>query len=247
MLAGLALFATGTAASGDYDRAAACDLSIALILETESSPSEQAIALEQLVYECAGTGLYEARLGVAYILIGRLEEAERLLQKSLETTTGFERELKWVLADVFYLQSRGDEAETVARELIAKHPDWPGGYTALAKALLVTDDLEGVVSAAEMSNLLYEDAGNYLLLTMAHFNLGNYPESAQAMQTSLRMDMSGLTVTDAVASGALSLLVLGDYEAGWEMLQKHVELVPEAIDSPNYQHALQHFERAAQE
>ena len=211
------------------------------------SPPEEAGALEGLADTCAGTGLYEARLGYLYSLVGRTQEGERLLRAALETTTGFERELKTSLVNVLSAQARFDDAEDVALNLIADYPEWPGGFTALAGVLLVIGDYQGVVAAAEKSNAIAEDADTYLFLTMAHFNMRNYEESARAMQTSLRLDRAGLMHTDAVASGAMSLLAMGHHEAGLELLERHIELVPDAAESANFQLAARRFQLSAPE
>ncbi len=245
-LAALAIIGSEAGASEAADRVASCDSETLPIFTSGLTPSERVTALEPLRDACEGTGIYEVRLGHAYSVVGRAEEGERLVRDALATTTGFELELRWVLANIQFVQSRFEEAETEARRLVADFPNSPNGYTILAKVLLATDDYAGAVSALEKSVSLEEHAETYLLLTIAHYNLQNYLESAQAMQTSLRMDVNGLLHTTAVASAALSLHELGHDMPGYELLEKHAELVPDAVSTPAFQYALQRYQQAAE-
>ena len=224
-----------------------CEDATVLAMDSTDTAVDQLLALEEIAPDCAGTGIFEAGLANAYIYSGRPDEAERLLRDALVQGLGYEKQLKGMLGDALFRQEKLDEAEALARALIEEHPDFYIGYWRLGDVLLVTGDYEGVVSAMETANEMEENSVSYQLLTMAHFKLENYLESAQSLQVSLRMDPDGLRNTNAIASGALSLLRLGHYEAGRELLEKHFELVPEAILEPNFQTALRHYERAAQE
>ncbi len=216
-------------------------------MDSTDDPAAELLALEELAPACAGHGAFEAGLAHAHIYVGRPEDAERIVMDALAEDGGYEKQLKGVLGDALFRQEKFEEAESLARELIEDHPDFYIGYWRLGDVLLVTGDYEGVVSAMETANVLEESAVSYQLLTMAHFNLQNYRESALALQTALQMDIRSLRHTSSVSAGALSLLALGHYEAGRELLDKHVELVPDAVNDGIYQFAMQHYLQAAQQ
>ena len=235
------------AASEAVRASLSCEDATIVAMDSTDTAIDQLLAFEEIAPDCTGTGVFEAGLGNAYIYSGRPEEAERLIRDALAQGLEYEKQLTGVLGDALFRQEKFEEAEALARALIEEHPDFYIGYWRLGDVLLVTGDYEGVVSAMETANEIEENSVSYQLLTMAHFKLENYLESAQSLQISLRMDPAGLRHTNTIASGALSLLRLGHYEAGRELLNKHFELVPEAILEPNFQTALRHYERAAQE
>ena len=210
-----------------------------------SNPLSRRIAeMELLQKHCSGSGVYEARLAYLYGAAGRYAEADTMLLSGLSLGTLYEKELRSAQTNLALWQGRPDRAEQYARELVAAFPEWAGSHAALGEVLLASNqDAEGV-EALETANSLMETSKAHLLLTMAHFNLKNYLESAQAIQRSLKMDNSGLKHTDAICAGSLSLLALGYVTAGQELLDKHLELVPGAKDSKNFQYVLSKYHQA---
>ena len=224
-----------------------CEDATVETMDSAETPAAQIQALGELAGVCAGSGAFEAALGNAYIYTGRPGEAERLVRDALAQGTGYEKQLRGVLGDALFRQEKFDEAESLARALIEDYPDFYIGYWRLGDVLLVTGDDKGVVAALETANRLEENSVSYQLLTMAHFNLRNYQESVRALHTSLEMDIAGLRHTPSISTGALSLLAIGQYDTGRELLDRHIELVPDAVNEDVYQFAIQHFQRAEQQ
>jgi tetratricopeptide (TPR) repeat protein len=242
--------ATGTAYSGEPDKVKSAILAECAIESPEigATPAEvrsQIDRLEKLESVCTGTGIYEARLAWLYTLTGRFAESERLINATLMTATGFEKELRSSLTRNKLLSREFDDALASADALVADFPNWAGSYLSLGAVLMEMREYEKAIPELLKANSLEETSGANLLLTMAYYKFGDYAQSGMSLQTSLQQDLSGLRHTDAICAGSLSLLRLGHYDAGLELVRKHLELVPSAKNLPIVETVLRHYEAFA--
>ncbi len=223
-----------------------CDSRTSEVGGSEAALSQRIAEMELLREHCSGSGVLEARLAYLYGAAGLYAEADALILQGLSFPSPYEMQLRSAQTNLALRQGRLDQAEQYARDLVAAFPEWAGSYAALGEVLLASkQDVEGI-EALETANSLLETSKAHLLLTMAHFNLENYLESAQALQRSLKMDINGLKHTNAICAGSLSLLALGHVSAGQELLDKHLELVPDAINSKNIQYTLSKYQQSQQ-
>jgi tetratricopeptide (TPR) repeat protein len=215
-----------------------------------ASPEEihsQIDRFEKLAATCSGSGIYEARLGDLYSISGLPDKSQQLINSALSEPTGFERELRSSLATAQLLRRNFDGALATANALVADYPNWAGAYTSLGSVYMEMRQYSEAIPILEKANSLEEVSGTNLMLTMAYYTTGDYQQSALSLQNALRQDASSLKHTDAICAGSLSLLRLGHIDAGLQLLQKHVELVPNAKKMPNVQTVLKHYQAVAAE
>ncbi len=160
----------------------------------------------------ASAGFYEASYyqGVAYLKLGRKEEAESAFHRAIESSQDHFAEADFALASMLADQERFSDAEKIDRNGLQIQPDaWRGHYE-LARILLETNR----PSEAEQSAL---DAGKhvknypqlYLLLANIHLRLLRNEAAIEDLNTYLKLDPTGAYSDQARALKAKTEQSLG--------------------------------------
>ena len=130
--------------------------------------------------------------GVAYLRLGRNQEAEAALRNALELSQGRDGETQTVLASVLVNLNRCSEAETLARQALAVTPgSWLANYV-FARALLGlrrTDEAEKSIQETLRLNPNLPQA--YLLLASVHMNRTDGVSLIKDLGNYLRLDPKG--------------------------------------------------------
>lgn len=192
---------------------------------------------EALGPRCAGTGIYESRLGTFYTQAKRYDAAKEIINQGIAKKTGYEKELRLALFAVEFRQERLQESEMQALSLVKDFPKWAGGYSALGEVRLVQHRFLEAIDYLERANSLTPISGVYVLLAMAYYKVDRPRDSVIAMQNALKLDVEALRHTQAVCAAAFSLVAIGKLAAADDLLIKHLRVQPAAISDPTFQEA----------
>jgi len=143
---------------------------------------------------------YEAyhHLGVAYIRMGQLTDAEQALRKSIELSENSYAAPCFDLAALLSNIQRFDEAEkTVRRGLDLDANAWQG-HLELARALLGQSRVDAAEKSLEQARLRRADYPQlYLVSANIHIRRKDYPALLQDLDTYLRLEPNGPTSDQA--------------------------------------------------
>lgn len=191
-----------------------------------------------LAPQCAGTGIYESRLGTFYTQAKKYDAARKILNQGVAHKTGYEKELRLGLFAAQFRQEKPQELQELAAQaisLVKDFPEWAGGYGALAEVRLAQHRFQEGIDNLEHANSLTPNSGAYVLLAMAYYKVDRPRDSAIAMQKALKLDKEALKHTQAVCATAYSLVAMGELAAADDLLVKHLKVQPAASNDPTYQ------------
>jgi tetratricopeptide (TPR) repeat protein len=191
-----------------------------------------------LAQRCAGSGIYESRLGVLYTEAGNFGKARNILQRGLELNTVYDRNLRVALADLSFRQGDLVASEQESLETIRRFPDFAGGYLILGQTYLATRRFPEGIQNLEKSNSLEKSASANIMLAMAYYQVRRPRDAVEAMRQAVEQDGAAIGHTQAVCATAFSLVELGFAPQAKELLEKHLEVKPTAADDPTFRQAI---------
>jgi tetratricopeptide (TPR) repeat protein len=121
-----------------------------LIASAEGRDEDAVACLAACERDAAPSGFLLDRLGWAYLRIGRLDEAERLLRRSRELEPEG-RFAPFALAGIHLDRDRPEEAVEEALRAIGRHYRWPEAHARLGIALARLGRIDEAVQALEIS------------------------------------------------------------------------------------------------
>jgi tetratricopeptide (TPR) repeat protein len=162
------------------------------LLLAKGDPSGSLPHLQRAISEFAG--YYEAyyKLGLAYLKLWHIPEAEQAYRKSIELSGGKYAQPLFGLSAILNDQEKFAEAESVARKGLNLEPDsWRGNYY-LGLALFGLGRFEGAESSAlESVRARLDFAEAHLLLAHIHGGQKNYRALLNDLDEYLKLDPDG--------------------------------------------------------
>lgn len=185
--------------------------------------------------ECAGTGLFEARLAALYQAAGEHQKAIELVNASIGFGEVYRKQLLLVRSESSYILEQLPQARADAERLVTEYPDWEGGYFVLGQVNLAEKRYEEAVENYDAVNRLGRMANAYSMLAIAHYYLKNYTKSVESMQYAVSMSQGEeLGNSLPVVAASYSLIHLGYLDKALAFLQEHQAVVPESKDNLHF-------------
>jgi len=183
---------------------------------------------ESLAPKCAGSGLYEFRLGNLYTQGKQFDKARRSIERGLSYKTTHEGELCIGMGDIYLLTNDTSAAEKQFKLVVQKYPDWFLGYQKLGTTDLVRQRFGEAIKWMEEANKRQQHVFTYRELTIAHHQLGQHEEAIKAMDIAFELD-PGFIVKDrdAMLSGAVSFAKVKKYKAASGVIGMLLEARPD--------------------
>ncbi len=202
------------------------------ILSSFANDEDRIAELLSLESDCAGTGIYEARLLQLYSEARRYEEGEILGERAIALDSAYEREILAALAHLALGRNDEEQAMIHVKELLERHPEWP--YSLIYAARLVQAEYQwnAAIVLIEAANEIEETGDAHLILSGLHYSNGNHEQALLARKRALDLDPSGMRFTEFVVIAVMSLIELDRTDEARALLDQHVELVPQAQASP---------------
>jgi len=170
------------------------------LLLAKGDPSGSLPDLQRAIAEFAG--YYEAyyKLGLAYLKLWRIPEAEQAYRKSIELSGGKYAQPLFGLSAILNDQEKFAEAESAARQGLKLEPDsWRGNYY-LGLALFGLGRFEEAeTSALESVGARLDFAEVHLLLAHIHGGQKNYHALLNDLDDYLKLDPDGRASAGAKA------------------------------------------------
>lgn len=167
--------------------------------------------------KCGGTGLYDSRLSYLYAQIGDIPSAREALKKGLSTKNEYHTSLKYSMVDLWVQEGELDKAYQAAKQLVAEHGDWHGGYMLLAKITLMQQKFSESINYGKKANSLEPSAGVYVGQTIAYHQLDQHEEAVSAMMEAIKLDSRVLGSNSGTNEAIYSLVSLNNLKGASEM------------------------------
>jgi len=139
-------------------------------------------------------GYYEAyyQSGLAYLEMGRLEEAQQVLRKAIEVSEKRYAQAYLLLGSILSKQEKYAEAEELIRHGLQLDATAWQGYYELARLLFSQNRVDEAERSAAQTRLRKPDfAPTYLLLVNIHLRKRDYPSVMKELDEYLRLDPDG--------------------------------------------------------
>jgi tetratricopeptide (TPR) repeat protein len=190
---------------------------------------------QSLEEECDEAAIYHLRLGGLLSEVGQLVEAKTAFETGLAKNSGSTKELAFGLADMLFRIGNLDESLAVTEQLLRDHPEWFGGYSALGQIHLARGRYAEAVRTLETATGLEPDSAVYQLLALGYYQLDRPRDVARAMQIAMRLDQNAaLANTTAICATAYALLTLGFAREADDLLRRHTEVKPSALQNATF-------------
>lgn len=219
-----------------------CDALYRELLEGDkrSIPAAEKVAAYKAVAEqCAGTGIYEFRLGALQNMAGQPDAAGTSYRKGLALDSAYEKELLMGLGDVYMIRQDWAEAEKTFLRLVENYPKWFYGALKMCELKVGQKDFTAAVTYCEQSNRLQPNAFNYRNLTVAYHQLGRHTDTVAAANKAYELDSEFISDLPAIMSAVFSFAQVGKLKVAKNLLAMHLQKNPDVKNHPSYQKALQ--------
>ncbi len=203
-----------------------CEQQSTNILTSFASNQDRVTRMLSLGDDCAGSGIYEARLLQLFDEARRFEEGEALRAPALALDSAYEKEILAALAQLALSQSNKEEATVYVRELLQQYPEWPHSLISAARVARAEHQYSAAMLLVETANGIEETSEGILLQSSLHYSEGEYEAALERFDDALRRDPSAMRLTQSVLVAAFSFKELGRREEGRQLLARHVEALP---------------------
>lgn len=197
--------------------------------------------------KCAGTGLYESRLGHLYYEAQQYEKSKTIIENGLKLKSEFDKELLFGLADTEAMLGDLNTSLDIANQLVNQYGNWYGGYQILGRIYAHQQRFNLAIDAYEKSNSLEELAGTYSALVICYYHKNDHEKAITAMQKAIKLDNTQLAQRLAVPAAAYSLTELGYLDAAEDLLIQHQSVRPESKDDPVFARTVIHLQKKMDE
>ena len=170
---------------------------------------------------------YQLKLAAGYISSGRLAEANALLEKLPESTSGvWERERLLLLAR---LRTSLDEGIALGRQLVAKNPKDPVLHTLLGSGLARRHDYRAAIEQYQQAAQLEpRNPAALINLAQVQFFAGEASAAETTLQQALKIDPANAATKTALARASMAQ---GDVKRGIGMLEDVRKGQPKDVDA----------------
>ena len=188
----------------------------------------------ELESRCAGTGLYEYRLGKHYISARDYENATESIIQGLDANSPYDKELLLAKGDIYLHQRKYEKAATSYSAVAKAFPGWYAGHDNLGFALFAQGLNDEAISSLQRAVALRETASSYRTLTLAYYLNSQFRESTQALDRAYSLDESILADRDPMVAAIRSYAELGKYEVSYGLLGTLLQKNPGMREDPEY-------------
>lgn len=230
--------------SGSELATANCDQSITKIEDTLVFPDSNSKTrfLESLASECKGSPAYALKLSEFYISARQYPLAEKLLTEAIQAKTPMDSQLRFALADMYFVSSQLEKSRIEAEKIVARYPEWGAGYFVLGSALLFQDKNIAAVANLEKAAALMNEAEAYCSLAYAYHKLGKNVETIQAMEKAVSLDKRSYANPIAVPAWVYAFAKLDRLDDARKLLIIHQHYRPESQTDPEFARAVKYVE-----
>ena len=187
--------------------------------------------------KCGNSGLYEMRLARLNILVGRYEDARRVVHTGLALQSPYEMQLLSAAAEIDTGEQKYDSALQLYKQLIAEYPDYYDGYGGVGSVKLLqhqfTEAVKYLNEAAKRGKPLYI----FRNLVIAYHQLGENQQAIDAMSTAYTVDKAIAKDVEAMNAAARSYVFMGKYHQADGTLKMLVRANPQAANDPGIREA----------
>jgi len=239
---GCVFFVLGFSGSVSATAEPFCDALYRELLEGDKRTipaAEKVTAYSAVSEQCAGTGIYEFRLGALQNMAAQPDAAEKSFRRGLALQSPYEKELLMGLGDVYMTRQDLAEAEKTFLRLVEDYPDWFYGALKMCELKVDQKDFSAAVTYCEQSNRLQPNAFNYRNLTIAYHQLGRHAETVAAANKAYELDSGFISDVPAIMSAVFSFAQVGKLKVAKNLLAMHLQKNPDIKNHPSYQKALQ--------
>ncbi len=205
-----------------------CDERSTAILTSFAYHQERVAEMLGLEEDCAGTGIYEAKLAQLYAETGDFDEGNAVAMEALEFESAYEHEILVALVHLGLQEGAREQATTYAARLVTDYPDLPRSKITAARVLQATFRHEAAFALLEEANEIEESGEAHLVLSALHYQNRRYEESAASLETALTLDPSLMRHTEFVSASILSLIELDRRDEARALRDRHMETFPQA-------------------
>ena len=168
---------------------------------------------ESLTPKCAGSGLYESRLGNLYTQGKQFDKARASIEQGLSYKTKYDGELWVEMGNIYLLTNDISAAEKQFTLVVQKYPDWFLGYQGLGTADLMRHRFREAIKWLGEATKRQQHAFTYRELTIAHHHLGQHEQAVKALDIAFGLDQNLIVKDrDAMLAGAVSYTKVGKYK-----------------------------------
>lgn len=201
------------------------------------SPADRVNHWASMGPKCGKSGLYEVRLARLNTIVGRYEDARRVVDTGLALHSPYEKELLSAGAEADTGLRKLDSALRTYMQLIADYPDYYDGYGGVGSVKLLQHQFPEAVKylneAAKRGKPLYI----FRDLVIAYHQMGENQRAIDAMGEGYKVDKAIAKDVEAMNAAARSYVFLGKYHQADGTLKMLVRANPQAANDPGVREA----------
>jgi tetratricopeptide (TPR) repeat protein len=215
-----------------------CEQAYQRAISGEFVSSEEAIAfLENFQGKCRTDLLFQSRLAALYFVVGRVDDAERLIQDGLRLDPTHEK-LLFSLGDVRLKQRQLDSVVAIASKIIEHHPDSHGGYYLMQLGLIYAGRYEESISFGREAILRAELPALWLNEAVACFQIERFEQCVVAAYCAIQLDPTVLQERWGINEAIYALAKQGMEDEALELALRRKQVTPNWQDDPVFVKAL---------
>lgn len=201
------------------------------------SPADRVRHWASVGPKCGNSGLYEVRLARLNTIVGRYEDARRVVETGLALHSPYEKELLSAGAEADTGLRKLDSALRTYMQLITDYPDYYDGYGGVGSVKLLqhqfTEAVKYLNEAAKRGKPLYI----FRNLVIAYHQLGENQQAIDAMSAGYKVDKAITKDVEAMNAAARSYVFMGKYHQADGTLKMLIQANPQAANDPGIREA----------
>lgn len=182
--------------------------------------------------QCEGSGIYEVSLASIYFVHGDNQNAIAMAKQGLALEDSDKDALTHVLVSAAIAAKNFEEARKAAQTLLEADNNSRMGNLLLAKYFNVTGQFSESILRAENAVAMGGNDEAYAILITAYYNSNQFEEAVKSYEAGLQAHQNMQSNIDAVLAASASYYEVGNKQASLDVLNRHVELVPESKEHP---------------
>ena len=182
--------------------------------------------------KCEGSGIYEVTLASVYFAHNDMSNAIATAHKGLMLSDSDKDTITHVLVRAELAVGNYEGARTAAEKLFESDSNSSMGNLLLAKYFNAVDKYSEAISRSK--NAIATGGGQeaYGVLVTAYYNNNQFEESVRSYVSGLATHRELASNLDAVLAASASYYEIGNKQAARDVLDRHIELVPESSSHP---------------
>lgn len=215
-----------------------CEHAYQRAISGEFSSADEAIAfLEKFQGQCRTNLLFQSRLAALYCVVGRVDDAERLIQDGLMHDPTHEK-LLFSLGDIRLKQRKLDAVVAIASKLIEHHPSTHGGYYLMQLGLIYAGRYEDSIGFGREAMRRAELPALWLNEAVAMFQLERFEHCMAAAYHAIALSPSVLQERWGINEAIYALAKQGKEGEALELALQRQRVTPNWQADPVFVKAL---------